>query len=382
MPHAVDQLLAQITDQTVPAGLSVDQLKLLVHECDEIALQPMQIALVEHALPFYDAHFIHELDGLISDTGLSVQRRLVATQLLQDFTALHPQVYGTAVSVLGARLQQVNCNPPRLNGALVEAVVVLQARELLPVVAEAFAQGRVQSSMYTDDASFRQAIVSTETSFEQGLQDFMHDKELEEIRSELESRFADLSQDIPVASVSELDGMLHAISVCARPVGRSQWQGLLSPGLLDSQPVLAAAELLDKVTAYQHEIKDALAGGDPAPYVDPQAAQDLASIRPWARGFLLGTALWHDADAGVASEDVAVAEFIEFIQAMAADREPPAQYQVLANSDFTMIMTLMLQRVHVAMQGGEEETPAEYNELDDENPMHAFFAQFGEGEPD
>ncbi|MGX5913390.1 UPF0149 family protein [Aliidiomarina sp. Khilg15.8] len=373
MPHSLEQ---------EPLGLPVERLKALVHECDEIALPSMQAELVTHALPFYDAPFIYELDSLIGDAQLSTQRRLVATQLLQAFTAMHPQVYGTAVSVLGARLQDFTSNPACLNGALVDAAQALQAKELLPVVKAAFADNAVDNPEYADATDFMQALAPTETSFEQGLQDFMHDKELEEIRAELDTRFAALPEDVPVRSVSELDGLLHAVSVCARPVGRSQWQGLLSPGILEDMTAPEASELLDKLTAYQQEVKDGLASGDPAPYVDPYEVQHLASIRPWARGFLLGAALWHDADAGLASEDAAVAEFIEFIEAMAADREPPAQYQVLANSDFTMIMTLMLQRVYMSMQGGEEEVPAEYNDLDDENPMQAFFAQFGDGEQD
>lgn len=365
-----------------PLGIPFERLRELVCESEEIALPSMQAELIAHALPFYDAPFINELDTLIGDEQLATRRRLLAVELVQAFTALHPQVYGAAVSVLGARLQDFAGNPRRLNEALIDAAEVLQAIELLPVIEAVYDEQAVETPRYPNAAAFAQALAPTQTSFEQGLQNFMHDKELQDIRTELESRFAGLPEDVPVRSVSELDGLLHAVSVCARPVGRSQWQGLLSPGILDQLDAAGAADLLDKLCAYQQEVKDGLAGGDPAPYVDPFEVQELASIRPWARGFLLGAALWHDADAGLASDDVAVAEFIEFIEAMAADQEPPAQYQVLANSDFTMIMTLMLQRVYVAMQGGEEQTPAEYNELDDEDPMQAFFAQFGDSEKD
>jgi hypothetical protein len=363
-------------------GMPMDELKVLLCECDEVALQPMQAELITHALPFYDAPFIHELESLIADKSLATRRRLVATQLLQAFTALHPQVYGNAVRVLGARLQNFASNPKPLNEALIDAAEALQAMELLPVIETAFAENAVEHPTYANADAFRQALAPTQTSFEQGLQDFMHDKEVEEIRAQLDARFASQPDDVPVRSVSELDGMLHAISVCSRPVARSQWQGLLTPGILDGLSAMQASSLVDKFTAYQQEIKDNLAGGSPSPFVDPKASQHLASIRPWARGFLLGAALWHDADRGQADDDVAVAEFIEFVEAMAADREPPAQYQALANSDFTMIMTLMLQRVYVAMQGGDEEVPAEFSDLDDENPMQAFFAQFGDGDQD
>ena len=356
----------------------------LLKAADEKLLRRLGEFVSTHAIPFYDRGLVAELDTIIQDTTLSASRRLFAAELLQEFALLHPEYYGRTIKVIAARLQDYLNNPSKVNAELVSACVTLQADELMPVIEQAFAAGKVSHAEYDSAGDVHTAMSVPETSFEQGLQQFMHTKELDEIRHQLDQAFsartsaAPASFELPVGNLAELDGFLHGVAVSPTPVARSLWMEQLGPGLLVEQDDDIQDQRIDKITTYYSEVKDALVVGECAPHFEisaDSAVLNLNAMQPWARGFLLALELWSAAELSQARESDAFAELEAFLNAMAQDKPLPTQYQSLANTDYSMILQLMVQRVFAEINGMDESEMG-ISELPDDDAMQDFFDNF------
>lgn len=346
----------------------------LLATADEALLRRLAEFVSIQAIPYYDLELVAELDSIIQSDKLSATRRLFATELLQEFALLHPEYYGRTIKVIAARLQDFANNPDKVNAELVSACVTLQADELMPVIEQAYAANKVDTGEYASAEDVHAAMSVAETTFEQGLEAFMHTKELDEIRHELDQVFAACTSaapvglELPVSNLAELDGFLHGSAVSPTLIARSLWIAPLKPGLCAEQEAQIQEDVVDKVTTYYSEIEDSLATGECAPYFEisaDSAVMNLNSMRPWARGFLLAVELWGEAELAEARATEAFDELEEFLNAMAQDKPLPTQYQALANSDYSMILQLMVQRVYAELN-------AEINAID-EDPMQDFF---------
>lgn len=365
----------------------------LLATADEKLLRRLGEFVSTQAIPYYDLGLVAELDAIIQADELSATRRLFATELLQEFALLHPEYYGRTVKVIAARLQDFAHNPVKVNAELISACVTLQADELMPVIQQAYAADKVSHSEYGSAADVRSAMTVPETAFEQGLEQFMHTKELDEIRHQLDQAFAAYSSavpanlELPVGNLAELDGFLHALAVCPTPVARSLWLEQLGPGLFDNQVNADVGQAFDeeiqgqrieKVTTYYSVIKDALVTGECAPHFEIHADSvvvNLNAMQPWARGFLLAVELWGEPELEQARASEAFAELEEFLNAMAQDKPLPTQYQMLANSDYSMILQLMVQRIYAELNGMDDSALG-VSEISDEDPMQDFFNNF------
>lgn len=363
-------------------------LALLLAKSDEKLLSKLGEFISSHALPFYDAPLISELNALIADNSLTAQRRLAAAELLQEFASLHPEYYGRVVKVLGTRLQDYANNSPAVNAELVAACIALQTDELFPVIESAFMAGKVSHPEYATAEDVYAAMTAPETAFEAGLEHFMHTKELDEIRSQLEQDFAShtanasIDTDFPISNIGELDGLLHALAVSPIPISRSHWVDLVYAGLLEGKDEQSQEVCIEKLSTYYSEVKDALVMEECAPHFEVSCesmTSQLYNVLPWARGFLIGYDLWRSEDKLHANKAEATAELLEFLQAIADDKPLPEQYQSLANSDYSMILQLMLQRVYAELQPSPGKVSLDENlEADhlDDDPMQGFFNNF------
>ena len=352
----------------------------LLRQADESLLASLHEDLTTQAVPFYDSALIGELDGLIRDHGLSPARRLFAAQLLHCHATLHPEYYGRMVKCIGERLQDHENNPAKVNAELVEACVNLHADELMPAIEKVFASNNINHPTYTSIDDLQAAMSEPETAFEQGLEAYLVTKELDEIRRELDGALrkvaapqvtdsACLNHDLALTNLAEVDGFLHSLATSPTPVARSLWVEQLSACLLDDEH---QEKRLEQVTTYYAQVKDAMTVGEVAPYFEgsiDSGVATLQTIQPWARGYLLGLELWFTEEVEEAEKLDSFDELREFLQAMAADQPLPEQYQSLANTDYSMIVQLMTQRVFSDLHD-------ETNELDTEDDLQDFFELF------
>ncbi|RUO30239.1 UPF0149 family protein [Aliidiomarina soli] len=336
---------------------------------DEGLLHAQQEYIVSYALPYCDAPLIGLLDALMGNSEHSDERRVFAAWLLQQYAALHPEYYGRVAKVVGARLQDFTANPAEVNGVLVETCVSMQAEELLPLIQRAYQQELVTSAEYASAAAVEEALLTPETAFEAGLEQFMHTKELDEIRQALETKFQ-RRQGSGLRTMAELDGLLYALALSPTPVARSLWLALLQDETLADISEDICEESVDQLTTYYSEVKDSLLAGEAAPYYESVAVENLNSLVPWAGGFLSGFSLWTESDRLSTEKADATQELLEFLHAIVADKPLPEQYQALAHSDYHMIMQLMLQRAF-------EETQQSSDELTlDDDSLQDFFEGF------
>ncbi|MCC5880390.1 MAG: UPF0149 family protein [Idiomarina sp.] len=356
----------------------------LLQTADETLLLRLGEFVSTHAIPFYDIELVGELDTIVRHQGLSPVRRLFAAQLLQEFALLHPEYYGRTIKVIAACLQSFATNPSKVNAELIGACVTLQADELMPVIEQAYAADKVSGSDYAAATDVQAAMSVPETAFEQGLEQFMHTKELDEIRHELDQVYAirtcaaPAGLELPIGNLAELDGFLHALALSPTPVARSLWIEQLSPGLLAEQGGLSQEHRLEKITTYYSVVKESLVVGECAPNFElsvESTVMNLNSMQPWARGFLLAAELWTESDITQAEAHEAYIELKEFLQAMAEDTPLPEQYQSLANSDYSMILQLMVQRVFFELNGMDD-AQLGASDISDEDAMQDFFDNF------
>lgn len=346
----------------------------LLRHADETLLPSMQEYVTTQAVPFYESALIGELNGLISDHSLSPARRLFAAQMLHCHATLHPEYYGRVVKCVGERLQDHQNNPAKVNAELVDVCVNLSADELLPAIEKVFASNNINHPTYANVDDLRAAMYEPETAFEQGLEVYMVTKELDEIRRELDGalRKVVVDTDLPLVSLAEIDGFLHALATSPTPVARSLWVEQLSRCLLDDEHTESR---LEQVTRYYAQVKDAMTVGEVAPYFEgsiDSGVATLQTIQPWARGYLLGLELWFPEELQQAETLDSFAELREFLQAMAEDQALPEQYQSLANTDYSMIVQLMTQRVFSDLHD-----PDDTLDLDDNAPdLQDFFNNF------
>lgn len=358
-PWVVEQRnLAKQAFKAVIATHDAQVIAQAVRYADESLLVSMHDYVLNQGVPFFDANVISELDGLIQDHSLSPQRRLQAAQLLHCHANLHPEYYGRIVAVLGARLQDAENNPAKVNAELVDTCVNVHADELMPAIEKVFASGNVQHPTYTTAEAVHDAMHVPTTAFEQGLELFMVTKELDEVRHDIDELIqqrltsrdaAQAEQDLPLSHLGELDGFLHALATSPVPVARSLWVEQLSACLLHALDSDESREqCLEKVTTYYAQVKDAMTVGEAEPHFEGAYATGVShmqSMQPWARGYLLGLELWQADERAQAESFDSFAELQEFLQALAQDQSLPEQYQSMANSDYAMIVQLMTQRV-------------------------------------
>ena len=346
----------------------------LLRHADETLLPSMQEFIITQAVPFYESGLISELDGLIRDHSLSPARRLFATQLLHCHATLHPEYYGRVIKCIGERLQDHENNPAKVNAELVDACVNLHVDELMPAIEKVFASNNINHPTYTSLDELLAAMHEPETAFEQGLEVYMVTKELDEIRRDLDGalRKVVVDADLPLVSLAEIDGFLHALATSPTPVARSLWVEQLSKCLLDDEHTESR---LEKITTYYAQVKDAMTVGEVAPYFEgsiDSGVATLQTIQPWARGYLLGLELWFPDELQEGEKLDSFVELREFLQAMAQDKPLPEQYQSLANTDYSMIVQLMTQRVFSDLHD-----PDDTLDLDDNDPdLQDFFNNF------
>lgn len=374
---AEPQALQALRDDTVVARL--------LAEADVALLQQREEYLVSAILPYCNAPLIGLLDTLLGHAAHSRERRAFAALMLQHYAALHPEYYGRVARVVGGRLQEFPNNGESVNGILVETCVVMQAEELLPVIQRAYQAGVVDSQQYPSAEDVEEALLLPATSFEAGLEQYMHTKELDGIRQQLEV-YLDQHCVGQIKSVIELDGLLHALALSPTPVARSLWLALFEQGgeqtLLPGVGYELPEQQTEQLTTYYSEVKDALLAGEPAPHFEPSGA-GLQSLLPWARGFLTGFALWSESDKLSIEQANAIQELLEFLHAVTRNEPLPEQYQSLLHSDFGMIVHLMVQRAfdelhQVTVQQTADGAP---DLLDDsDNPLQDFFDSFSDDE--
>ena len=354
----------------------------VLRQADESLLPSLQEYLTTQAVPFYESALIGELDGLIRDHSLSPARRLFAAQLLHCHATLHPEYYGRVVKSIGERLQDYENNPAKVNAELVDACVNLHADELMPAIEKVFASNNINHPTFTNIDDLHAAMSEPETAFEQGLEAYLVTKELDEIRRELGGALrkvaptevrddSSLSNDLALTNLAEVDGFLHALASSPTPVARSLWIEQLSACLLDDEH---QEKRLEQVTTYYAQVKDAMTVGEVAPYFEgsiDSGVTTLQTIQPWARGYLLGLELWFSEELQAAEKLDSFVELREFLQSMAADQPLPEQYQSLANTDYSMIVQLMTQRVFSDLHDSND------TGLDNDDDLQDFFDNFG-----
>lgn len=345
----------------------------LLANAEPSLLARMQDSIVTYALPYFDAPLVAEFEQIIADTSLSEQRRLYGAELLQQFAILHPEYYGRIVKVLGTQLQGHTENPPRVNAQLVASCIALQAEELMPVIGVAYQQGSIDSELYPTLQSAQTAMHEPETAFESGLEAFMHTRELDEIRLQLENQFATVTELRGITTVMALDGFLHALSLSPLPVARSVWLNEVD-GLLSTVDEQALDILVETLTTYYAEVKDALQANMPLLYLQREETADSQVSRAWAEGFLLGYALFAADPLVEQRRGHASAELISSMKALGADGALPAQYENLGHGDVSMIVQLMLLRAFAELHGDESLTDTDDDDLDDS--LDDFFAGF------
>ncbi|RUO26381.1 hypothetical protein CWE09_06645 [Aliidiomarina minuta] len=367
----------------------------LLQESDETLLTNMVEIAVTQALPYFDTSLLQDLESCALQSDLSLPRRLLAVELTHKLAMLHPGAHARASRVIENSLTQHAEQPKELNAALVDATVMLQADDLLPLVEDVYAAQAVDISK-TEYASAEQVKSEMEvvsTSFDNGLSDFMHFKELDEVRVAITPLFVqgsateDFSITSPVNSISELDGLLHAVCISPELVDKEDWQAFFTPLLrmeMDSNEV----ELqMEKLMTYYSEVSDSIQADQAEPYFEPADEQKLDSVQPWACGFLKGFSLWLPEQQQKIRADSETAEFIEFLTTMVSGKLPDTEsYQLLEKSDFSMITAIMLQRFNAKVHGEEDftmksldATDLDDTEVDDvENALQSFFDQFAD----
>ena len=381
-PYATEQRnISKQAFRIIASQHDASWLAVLLRQADESLLASLHEYVTTQAVPFYESALIGELDGLIRDHGLSPARRLIAAQLLHCHAILHPEYYGRMVKCIGERLQDYENNPAKVNAELVEACVNLHADELMPAIEKVFASNNINHPRLTSIDDLHAAMHEPETAFEQGLEAFLVTKELDEIRRELSGALRKvapavtneepcLNNDLALTNLAEIDGFLHALATSPTPVARSLWVEQLSACLLDDEH---QEKRLEQVTTYYVEVKDAMTVGEVAPYFEgsiDSGVATLQTIQPWAHGYLLGLELWFTEELQAAEKLDSFVELREFLQSMAADKPLPEQYQSLANTDYSMIVQLMTQRVFSDLHSNNDE-------LDSEDDMQDFFDHFG-----
>lgn len=363
----------------------------LLQEADENLLTSLVDNAVTHALPYFDPSLLQELESCVLQPELPLPRRLLAIEWTHKLAMLHPGAHARATRVIEKSLTQHAEQPKALNAALVEATVMLQADDLLPLVEDLYAANMVDvnETQYASAEQVKNEMEVVNTSFDNGLRDFMHYKELDEVRVALAPLFTQkpateaFSITSTVNSISELDGLLHAVCVSPDSVDQDNWQAFFTPLLrmeMDSNQV----ELqMEKLMTYYSEVSDAVQADQAEPYFEPADQQKLDSVQPWACGFLKGFSLWLPEKQEEIKADTETAEFIDFLTAMASSELPNTDsYQLLEKSDFSMITGIMLQRFNAKVRGDEDFTGVdpEGSDLDDdvENALQGFFDQFAD----
>lgn len=112
------------------------------------------IAAIHQELPYVFAYLgpaaLPALANVLSDARQPLSGRLTACQALvllgqSSFAATHD-----CIAVLKTQLAKSLIHPPQLNAVLVEALIGLAAIEAIPVVACAFSNGRIDTSLTSD----------------------------------------------------------------------------------------------------------------------------------------------------------------------------------------------------------------------------------------
>lgn len=344
MTQGIERLRERLLQLGKPDSLDENVVTSYLLQADESLLEDMLDTVISDALPYYDAPLLAELDKIIADSALSDVRRLYAARLLQEFSCLHPEYYGRIIKALGAQLQRYGSNPPVLNGQLVSTCITLQAEELMPVIEAVYENNSVESALYSDFAAAQFAMQEPETAFESGLEMFMHTRELDEIRQQLETCFGPGQDAAAISNVMALDGFFHALSLSAVTVSPSIWLSQISQAT-DKQD---QEYITDMLMTYYSEVADAMQANSPELYMQPSA--DANELKQWATGFLHGYQLLvADTEEAEFSQE-ANKELISSMRALASEGHMPVQYETLGQGDISMIIQLMLLRAFAELE--------------------------------